>query len=356
MRKNLSLLLHPLFAIAVGLVAGAIGILIIGESITETYVAMWNGAFGSFYFFTSTLARATPIMLIGLGVALAFRAGFFNLGAEGQMVLGAITAALTALYLPGPGWFKLIMALLAGFTAGGAWSLLAGWMETRFNVNLLISTLLMNYIAALFAFYLVTDPFRDRTGSAAMAQTAMIDRSAWLPKLFSGMSLHAGFFIALAAVIIIYLVIKYTLFGYHLRMLGSNPNFASYGGVNRGRMMLISLIIGGGLAGLAGSAEVLGMHYRYIEGALVGPGLAWTGLMAALLANSHPIGTAISALFLAALQTGGMGVERSTDVPLEISEVIQAVLILFISVKFTYSFIRRKKKGGTADGAATKDL
>src|SRR5690606_18297258 len=117
---------------------------------------MWNGAFGSFYFFTNTLARATPIILIAVGAAFAFRSGFFNLGSEGQMVCGGLTAALTGLYLPGPGWFVCIMAMLAGFTAGGLFSVLAGWLELRFRVNLLISTLLMNYVAVLFASYLVT--------------------------------------------------------------------------------------------------------------------------------------------------------------------------------------------------------
>jgi ABC-type uncharacterized transport system permease subunit len=214
----------------------------------------------------------------------------------------------------------------------------------------------MNYIAVLFAFYLVAEPFKDTTGSAALAQTAMIDRSAWLPKLFAGMSIHAGFIIAVLAAVFLFLVIKYTMYGYQLRMLGSNPNFAAFGGIHRGRMMLISLFAGGGLAGIAGSVEALGMQYRYVEGALTGPGFAWTGLMAALLANSHPLGTAIASIFLAALETGGMGVERNTDVPLEISDIIQAVLILFITVKFSYSFLKRRKKGGGSLGSVNKDL
>lgn len=285
-------------------------------------------------------------MLIGLGVALAFRAGFFNMGSEGQMVLGALSAAVTAIYLPGPAWFKLVAALLAGVIAGGLWSAFAGWLDARFRMNLLITTLLLNYIASLFAGYVVSYPLMDRSGSAAMAQTVMVDKSVWLPKLFQGMSLHAGFLFALLGAIALAWFMRYMVKGYEIRMMGGNPLFASYGGVNRGRLMLYSMFASGGFAGLAGAGEVLGTQYRYLDGALTSPGYAWSGIMATLLAGSNPLGTALAAILLAALQTGGMGVERNTDVPLEVSSIIQAVLILFISAKFTYSFFKKKKKAG----------
>ncbi|QQE74314.1 ABC transporter permease [Brevibacillus composti] len=346
-------LVQPLLAVVIGLLTGAIVIAAVGESIAGTYQEMWKGAFGSFYFLTSTLARATPIMLIGLGLSLAFRAGVFNLGAEGQMVSGAISATLVALYLPAPGLVKMLAALATGVLAGGLWSLLAGYMEARFRIQLLISSLLLNYVAVLFAGYLVSDPFQDKTGSAAMPQTPMLEKSVWLPKLFSGMSLHAGFLFALAAALLIFFVIRYTAFGYEVKMLGQNPFFARYGGVNRVRVMLTGMFLSGGLAGLAGTVEVLGSHYRYVEGALTLPNFAWTGLMATLLANSHPIGVIFTSLLLAALQTGAMGVERNTEVPLELASVIQAVLILFISAKFSYDWWKnRQNKRRESHGAA----
>jgi len=344
-------LLQPFAAVLIGLIAGSIAIWIAGGSIPETYSEMWKGAFGSFYFFTNTLARATPIILIGLGAAFAFRAGFFNLGAEGQMIFGALTAALVGLYMPGPGWLVCVAALLAGITAGGLWSALAGWFDARFGVNLLITTLLMNYTAALFAGYIVAYPLKDRTGSAALAQSQMLDNSVWLSKLFKGMPVHTGFILAVIAAIVIYIFFKRTVAGYEMRMLGGNPLFAVYGGVRRGAMMLSAMFVSGGLAGLAGAAEVLGTQYRYIDGALSTANYAWTGIMAALLAGAHPVGTAVAAIFLAALQTGGMGVERNTEVPLEIGSVIQAVLILFISAKFTYTYLKRRKEKN-ADGTA----
>ncbi|HEY2495044.1 MAG TPA: ABC transporter permease [Paenibacillus sp.] len=343
-KQSLRGLVQPLLAIIIGLVAGAIAILIVGGSITETYMEMWNGAFGSFYFLTNTLARATPIILAGLGVALAFRAGFFNMGAEGQMVLGGISAALTALYLPGPGWLVLIVSIVAGSVAGGLWSVLAGWLDARFGMNLLITTLLLNYIAILFAGYMVAYPFKDTTGSAAMAQSAMIDQSIWLPKLFQGMGLHAGFILAIVAAVLLYVFMKKTVAGYEIRMLGNNPLFASYGGVRRGRMMMIAMLVSGGLAGLAGAGEVLGTQYRFLDGSLSSASYAWSGIMATLLASSHPLGTALAAILLAALQTGAMGVERNTEVPLEVASVIQAVLTLFVSARIGYTFWKRRKE------------
>jgi general nucleoside transport system permease protein len=350
-QQSLKSMIQPFVAVLIGMITGALAISFIGESVGETYKVMWNGAFGSFYFVTATLARATPIILIGVGLALAFRAGVFNLGAEGQMVLGAIAAALTALYVPGPGFVKILSALVAGVLAGGLWGLLAAWMEARFKVQLLISTLLLNYVAVLFAGYLVAEPFQDNTGSAALAQTPMLDTIAWLPKLFAGMSIHFGFIFAIGVAVILYFVLQFTSAGYEVRMLGHNPFFAEYGGINKVKVLFFSMFFSGGIAGLAGTVEVLGSQYRYVDGALTVPGYAWTGLMAALLANSNPLGTAVAAIFLAALQTGAMGMERNTEVPLEVASVIQGVLILFISAKFTFNWWNLRKKAGAANGS-----
>ncbi|TXK74700.1 ABC transporter permease [Paenibacillus sp. N3.4] len=349
---QLSTWIQPLLAIAIGLLGGAIAIALIGGSISDTYAQMWKGAFGNFYFFTNTLTRATPLILVGLGVSIAFRSGFFNMGSEGQMILGALSSALIALYLPGPAILKLVMAIIGGIVAGGVWSAFAGWLDVRFRMNLIITTLLLNYIAALFAGYLVAYPLKDKTGSAALAQTMMVDKSVWLPKLFQGMSIHAGFIIAIGLAVLLYVFIKYTVAGYEIRMLGHNPLFAGYGGVNRGKVMLASMFASGGFAGLAGAVEVLGMQYRYTDGMISNPGFAWSGIMATLLSGAHPLGTALAAILLAALQTGGMGVERNTSIPLEISSVIQSLLILFVTAKFSYT-IWKRRKGGKADAASS---
>ncbi|GGI43910.1 ABC transporter permease [Paenibacillus marchantiophytorum] len=348
----LSAWIQPLLAVLIGLTGGAIAIVLIGGSVADTYAQMWKGAFGNFYFFTNTLTRATPLILVGLGVSIAFRAGFFNMGSEGQMILGALSSALLALYLPGPPLLKLLVAIIGGIVAGGIWSAFAGWLDAKFRMNLIITTLLLNYIAALFAGYMVAYPLKDKTGSAALAQTMMVDKAVWLPKLFQGMSIHAGFIIAIGLAILLYLFIKYTVAGYEIRMLGYNPLFAAYGGVNRRKMMLTSMFVSGGFAGLAGAVEVLGMQYRYTDGMISNPGYAWSGIMATLLSGAHPLGTAVAAVLLAALQTGGMGVERNTNIPLEISSVIQSLLILFVTAKFSYTLWKRRK-GGKSDAASS---
>lgn len=350
LKTSLFSLVPALTAIVLGLLVGAVVILATGASVSEAYAAMWEGAFGSLYAFATTLGRATPIILIALAVAVGFRAGFFNLGGEGQMLLGALAGALTAIYLPGPGLLKLTAALLAGFLVGGLYALLAAWLEIRFRMNLLITTLLLNYIAIYFTGYLVREPFYDDTATGGLSQTVMIDKSAWLPKLFAGMSVHAGLLIAVLATLMLAFVFRKTVIGYELNMLGKNASFAAYGGIDRIRVMMYAMLLSGGLAGLAGTGEVLGSQYRFIEGGLTEPNYAWTGLMATLLGNSHPLGSAVAAIFLAALQTGARGMERNTDIPLEISGIIQASLILFVSVKITYSFVKRRK-GKQADGS-----
>lgn len=348
--SHLNSLVQPLLAVLIGLLVGAIAMVIVDEPIIDTYIQLWNGAFGSTYLIYSTLARMTPILLIALGVAIAFRAGFFNLGGEGQMVLGAMGAALTALYLPGPGFVKLLAAIIISFLIGGGWSILAGWMEAKFNIQLVISTLLMNYIAVLFVSYLASHPFQDRSGSAALAQTKMIDATVWLPKLVKGMNVHFGFIIAILIALVLFFVFRYTSIGYEVNMLGKNPLFTQYGGVRKTSVMLGSMLVSGGLAAFAGAFEVLGSNYRFIDGALTGPGYAWTAIMAALLAKSNPVAIVFTSLFLAALHNGSLGLERNTEVPMEIAGVIQAVLILFITAKLSIGWFKSKKKEGEPIG------
>jgi len=349
-KSHLNSLAQPLIAIFMGLLVGALAMIVLDEPIIDTYIQLWNGAFGSQYLFFSTLARTTPILLIGLGVGIAFRAGFFNLGGEGQMVLAAMSAALTALYMPGSGIVKLLAAIVVSFLVGGGWSVLAGWMQAKFKIQIVISTLLMNYIAVLLASYLASRPFQDRSGSAALAQTKMIDTAVWLPKLIQGMNIHFGFILAIFIALILFITFRYTAIGYEVNMLGKNPLFALYGGVKKTNVMLGSMLVSGGLAGFAGAFEVLGSHYRFIDGALTSPGYAWAGIMAALLAKSNPIGIIFTSLFLAALHTGSLGLERNTNVPMEIADVIQAVLILFITAKLSFSWFKMRKKEGDAHG------
>jgi len=307
---------------------GGILIALSGGKPLEAYGAILNGAFGDPYNIAATVSRATPIIGAGIAAAIAFKAGLMNIGGEGQLALGGLGAILVALYSPYPSVITLTLALLVAILMGGGWALMTGWFETQFNVPILISSLLLNFIAVGFVSYMVNFPLLEPGG--ARSQSPMIDEASRLPRLFSGTQLSAGVFLIAAIVIIVTFTFRRTSSGYELRMFGSNPEFAEISGINAVRLVLVTMFFSGGIAGITGAILVLGVHYRLIDGALVGPGYAWTGLMAAILANNNPIGVVIAALFFAAIQTGAAGMERATSVPAELSFVMQAIIILFV--------------------------
>ncbi len=299
-------------------------------------------------FATPTLARTLGVDYAGangvptldsgdlFGSAVALRGGFLNLGGEGQLVLGGLASALAALYLPLPAPLLLPAALLAGALGGGAWALLARGLELRFGVPLLIGTLLLNYPARYLASYVVNHPLRDV--ASGMSQTVRVPEAIELPRLAAGARLHAGALVVLALVLAAAWIVRRTRAGYELRMTGENPAFARYGGVDVERLGWGAMLASGGVAGLVGALEVLGTHRRFIDGALTDPLYAWTGLMAALLAVSSPLGVLAAGLFFAAVHTGGFGMERGAEVPRELSQVLQALMILLIAARASFHF------------------
>lgn len=337
-RPMIQTLQAPLLAVLGAMVIGTVIIILTGHNPLEAYGQMINGAVGgqNFANLAATIGRATPIVGMGLAAAIAFRAGFFNLGGEGQLVLGAVTSALVALYLPLPGPILLPVTLLAAMLAGGLYAWLAAFFQFRFNVPLLITTLLLNYPARFFGSYLVTHPFRDV--ASGMSQTFMIPEAVRLLPLGPGSRLHTGIFITLGLVLLAIFIINRTVVGYEIRMAGLNPKFVQYGGVNLQRLGFWIMFTSGAVAGLVGAIEVLGIHYRFIDGALVIPLYAWTGLMTALLSGSDPFGVFIAGLFFAAVQTGGFGMERGTEIPREISQVLQALIILLVAARSSFNF------------------
>lgn len=329
--------LAPVFAIAGALLLGAVLMAITGYDPVQAYAAMVRGALGGRQAanLAATLNRSVPIIGMGLAAALAFRAGFFNIGGEGQLVLGGIVAAGVAIYLPLPGWLLIPLAILAAVTTGGAYAWLAAWLDFRFRMPMLITTLLMIYPARLLASYLVSHPFRD--AASGLTQTVRIGADATLPKLV-GTRLGSGLVIVLILVAGAQWLLARTRFGYRMRMTGLNPTFSRYGGVDVERLGQRVMFISGGTAGLIGAVQVLGVHYRYIDGALTSPLYAWIGIMVALLAGSRPLGVLLAGLFFAAVQTGGFGMERATDVPREISQVLQALIILLVAARARFEF------------------
>jgi ABC-type uncharacterized transport system permease subunit len=333
-RRWLARLLVPVLAVLLGLAVGAIAIVAAGGSVVDAYRELFIGAVGTPSNLAATLARAVPITVVAVGLALAFRAGCFNLGAEGQMIVSAITAAIVAITFPTlPGPLLIVASILAGCAVGGLWALGPAWLQTRFDVPLLITTLLLNYVAALLAAYLVSYPLRDLGGGAALAQTVAIPTGAQLPYLVPGGRLHAGVLALLVLPVIAWWLQRRTVFGYEMRMTGHNRWFADYGGVDGRRTVLLTMLISGAVCGLAGALLVLGVHYRYIDNSIVGPGYAWTGFTAALLAYADPLGSLFAGVFLAALEVGAAGMERRTEIPIQIVDILQAAIILTISIR-----------------------
>lgn len=341
---------QPLLAIFVGLLIGAVVIVAIGENPLQIYAVMLKGGFGTLYYFLATLTRSIPIIMCGVGAAFAWRAGYINIGGEGQMIVGGFMATVTALYIPVKGPVGILIVILAGMLFGGLYALLASWLDKRFGVILLISTLMFNYIAHYITYYFVAYPLKDNTIDGIVAKTAQVDKSLWLKRFsfVTGTTFHTGFFIALLAVGILIFITRKTIFGYESRMVGLNPDFAQYGGVKSKKVMYLTMLGSGALCGLGGTLEVLGLKHLYMHGMLKSPSYAWTGLMAALIANLDPVGTVICAIFLAGLQTGGSALERNTTVPLEITTIIQAVITLLVSAKLLVRIVEVRKKKALA--------
>jgi len=314
-------------SIVVGLVLGAITMAVTGNDPVEVYTEIVRGALvGPNLIYT--IGWSAPLVGMTMAVALPLRGGLVNLGGDGQLVLGGLVSVIVALNMPGPGIVKLIAALIAGIMAGGLYAMLAAWGEVRWRVPMLISTLLLNYPAKNFASYLVNFPMRDPANG--MPESHMVEVGARLPGI-PGTPLSSSVLLMVIAVVAIILFDRRTVAGYELRMRGLNARFAGYGGVNLDRQALLIMFSGGAMAGLVGASIVLGEQFRFTDYALVSPNYTWTGLMAALLANGEPLSAAIAAVFFAALQIGGFGMERATSIPRELTSVLQAIIILLLA-------------------------
>ncbi len=334
---------QPLVAVIISLFIGAVVIMICGENVFTAYGAMIRGAFGNSFYLNDTLKRATPIIMGGLAVCIAWRSGYEAMGGEGQMILGALASALVAFYMPGPGIVRLLTALLSAVVVAALFSVLTGWLYEKFDVTFIISTLMLNYVANYFASYLTNYVVKDPQGLDINAvQTGKIAAEARIPAIVKG-SVHWGFVFALIAVILVYFLFKKTTFGYKSRMGGLNPKFALYGGINARKMLYIVLILSGAMAGLGGAFEALGSKGRYIDQMIFSTGFAWSGMVAALLANFNPIGTAVASILLAGLSTGGSAMQRSTIIPVEVCNMIEGIITLLMSVRLVTIATRNHK-------------
>ena len=336
--KQYTAVWEAFFAIVLGFLIGGLVIGWSGFDAIAAILRMIEGGFGSGYYLTTTLTRATPIIFAGFASALAWGSGYSSLGASGQMILGAMTASQVAISIDGPPFVIITLSILGGMAAGMVYSFISGWISDKFQIYLLIVTLMMNYladnIASYFTHYFIKDPF-GLDSSAIQTQKIEV---GFLPRIFSNYTTHYGLIIALVIGGILWFMKYRTVFGYRTRMGGLNALFAEYGGLNSKKMMYSVLLLSGAMAGMGGACEVLGTRFRYVDGMISSSGYVWSGIIASLIANNHPIGTVFSSIFLAGLTTGGSAVERSMGVPSEVSAIIQSIITLLMTAKFIVSY------------------
>jgi simple sugar transport system permease protein len=332
----------PILAIVAALAIAGILIAIAGAPVFEAYRRILVGAFGSRLSATETLTRATPLILTGLAAAVAFRARLWNIGAEGQFYLGAIAvAAFGSKLLAGlPGPILIPLLLVIGAVAGMVLILVPLWLRLKFSVDEVVTSLLMNFIAVLFVSMLIDGVLKDPLAFGWPQSQGVADH-AMLPKLIARSRLHIGLAIAVALAIIVWLVQSRTVFGMQSRAAGLNPQGAVFAGVPLGRTLVKVACLSGGLAGLAGAIEVMGVK-GYVTTDL-SPGFGYAGIVVAMLANLNPIGVVFAALFTAIMFVGADGMSRGLGIPTYIADVTVALslLTMLVALFFTQYRIRR---------------
>lgn len=295
----------------------------------DTFAAFWRGSLGTRNALLSgTLVRAIPLCLIGVGLSIAFRAGVFNIGAEGQLLLGATAATLIALWLgPVAGGVAIPLGMLAAAAAGGLWAGIAGYLRARYGVLEVISTIMLNFVAMNLVSYVVRGPLQEPSG--IYPQTATFVEAARLPRLAVDVRLHAGVFVSVAACIGAWWFLSRTAAGFRLRATGAAPEAARVSGrVNVVRTGLLAMIASGALAGLAGGVEVTGVTYALYEN--LSPGYGFSAIAVAVLARLNPLAVMPSALLFAVLETGALGLQRDAGIPSTFAAVLEAVAILLV--------------------------
>ena len=316
-----------------------------GYDIPSALVALWTGSVGTWYAFTSaTLVRAVPLMLTGCAVAVAFRAGVFNIGAEGQLLAGGAGAAAIALAFPGAGTAALVIALGAGAAAGAGWAAIAAFLRGRFGVLEVISTIMLNFIALYAVSYLVRGPLQEPTH--AYPQSSSIAEGVRLARLPGAGRLHVGIIIALAITLAVGWWLRHTAAGFRLIVVGESPSAATSAGlVDVRRTSTLAFVSSGALAGLAGAIEVLGVTYALYED--LSPGYGYTAIAVALLAALDPWRVVLTSFLFAALEAGAGAMQRDANVPSTLVAVIEALLIL--AVVAAQAIRRRRAMAPTPD-------
>jgi ABC-type uncharacterized transport system permease subunit len=326
----------PIFATLAALIVGAIMLLLLKVNPIEAYAAMWEGAFGSQNALAETLVKATPLLLVGLGICISFRGDVINIGGEGQMIVGAILGTLVGITLVDwPGWALIPVALLAGFIGGAIWGGIPGFLKAYFRVNEILSTVMMNAIAVQLMNFLLRGPMIDPSQAelaSKIPQTARLAEAFRLPRWIPT-RLHLGALIAVVLAILVYILLWRTTWGYRIRAVGQNPDASRYAGVKVKNYIVLALVLSGAFAGLAGVMQVYGVNYRMItDGSASGftGSAGFNGIVAALFGQLHPIGTIPASILFGALLVGANKMQRVVQVPSALVTALNGLVVVFV--------------------------
>jgi general nucleoside transport system permease protein len=329
--------LKGVWAVLLALVVGSFLILLTGHSPLEAYHALFAGAYLDYWGIAATLVKLSPLLLAGLAVALPLRAGLFNIGAEGQIYIGALFATLLALHGPVlPSWLGILACALAGMIGGGLWAAIPAVLKAYRDLNEVIVTLLLNYVAINIVSYAVSGPMMAE--GAPYPYSPEIAESLWLPYILPRTDAHIGAVVAVALAVLLFLVMRYTSIGYALQTVGANQEAARYAGMNVRRQIIMAMVVGGALAGLAGTFEVLGLKHRLFH--LFSAGYGYDGIVIAFLANAGALGAIVAATFLAGLESGANIMQRAVGVPVTVVEAIEGLVVIFVAAGLAFSYQR----------------
>ena len=315
-------LLVPLISVLLAFIIGCIIMAVLGANPLTALQSLWIGALGNLRNVGTTLSRATPLIFTSLCACFAYRCGVFNLGGEGQFIIGSVACCYVATLSGVGGVPGVILCLLAGVLAGGIWALIPGLLKVYRGQNEMIISIMLNYVATLFMGVVYTNWLRD----GSVPQTQAVPEATQLSRLF-GLRVTSAFVIALAVGLLVYYFLFYTSKGFQLRAVGLNMTAAEFNGFAVKKYILMSFIVSGAIAGLGGSAELLGTQFRLING--FGNGYGFDGVAMALIGQLHPLATIVVAIFFAALRVGSTTMQAATGVPTSVSDIIQALVIVF---------------------------
>jgi ABC-type uncharacterized transport system permease subunit len=339
--------LLPVFATLAALIIGAVMLLLLGVNPVVAYKALWDGAFGSANAFAETLVKATPLLLVGLGICISFRGDVINIGGEGQMIIGGILATWIGLTFTGlPGWLAITLAMFAGFFGGAIWGGIPGYLKAYFNVNEILSTVMMNAIAVQIMNFMMRGPMLDPIQAA---KASKIPQTARLIEAFrlahwSPTRLHLGALIAVILAILVYILLWRTTLGYRIRAVGMNPHASRYAGIKVPRYIVMSLLLSGAFAGLAGAIQVYGVNYRMItDGSASGftGNAGFNGIVAALFGQLHPLWTIPASILFGALLVGANQMQRVVQVPSALITALNGLVVVFV---VSSEFLRRRRQ------------